>query len=82
MLDGEIRELPEATTLRLRRTEPHLARLLERARTSARRRRYGAPLVVENRSAPAAPVGYADPDERPPGPIEHWPAFNGIISVR
>ena len=82
MLEGTIRELPEATTLRLRRTEPHLARLLERARAATRSRRYDAPLVVENRHAPP-PVSVTEyPDERPPGPIYHSAPYAGVISVR
>jgi hypothetical protein len=83
MLDGEIRELPEATTLRLRSSEPHLAGLLSRARAATKARRYGEALVVENRSASAPPTGYAEyPDERPPGPIEYSAPYAGVISVR
>jgi hypothetical protein len=49
-------------------SEPFLARLLERARAAAKRRRPGEPLVVEDRSAP--PVEEYEPIRyRPPGRI-------------
>jgi hypothetical protein len=79
LFPGDVRGLPETETLRLRTTEPFLARLLERARAATKRRRYGAPPVVENRSAPAPPVEEYD---GPVGPIERSPWVGRVISVR
>jgi hypothetical protein len=78
LFPGDVVGLPEAETLRLRSSEPFLARLLERARDATKRRRYGEPLVVEGRSASAPPVEEYD---GPGGPIRHGPAGR-ILSVR
>jgi hypothetical protein len=75
LLPGNVRGLPESVTLRLRCTEPHFARLLERARASAKRRRYGEPIAVEDRSAP--PVE----EYKPVGPIRYG-LPGRILSVR
>ena len=75
---GDVRGLPEAETLRLRSSEPFLARLLERARASVKRRRPGEPPVLENRSAPPVEQ-YRD---EPLGPIEISPWIGEVLSVR
>ena len=83
LVDGEVRELPEAFTLRLRNTEPHLAGLLERARTAAKGRRYGDDLVVESRTSASVGGSYPAsgyPDQRPPGKLEYRPGR--VLSVR
>jgi hypothetical protein len=54
-----------------------LARLLERARAAAERRRPGEPIAVEDRSAPAPPVE----EYEPVGPIRYGPPGR-ILSVR
>jgi hypothetical protein len=86
LVPGEVRQLPEAYTLRLRNTEPHLAGLLERARVTARSRRRGEPLIVENRTAGSVGTSrYPEseyPDRRPPGKIEHSGHRGRILSVR
>ena len=78
LFDGDVRGLPETETLRLRTSEPFLARLLERARDATRRRRYGEPLLVEDRHAPPVEE-YRD---EPVGPIERSPWAGRVISVR
>jgi hypothetical protein len=76
VLDGDVRG-SENEALRLRRTEPFLAGLLERARAATKARRPGEPIVVENRWAP--PVVEHD---GPVGPIEHSLWVGRVISVR
>ena len=75
--DAEAAGLAQAETLRLRSSEPFLARLLERARAAAKRRRPGEPIAVEDRSAPAPPVE----EYEPVGPIRYGPPGR-ILSVR
>jgi hypothetical protein len=55
VLPGDVRGLAESETLRLRAAgEPFLAGLRERARASAKRRRPGERLVVEDSLAAAS----------------------------
>jgi hypothetical protein len=75
--DAEAAGLAQAETLRLRSSEPFLARLQERARAAAERRRPGEPIAVEDRSAPAPPVE----EYEPVGPIRYGPPGR-ILSVR
>jgi hypothetical protein len=77
VFDGDLRSLSEAETLRLRNAEPFLARLLERARDATKRRRYGEPLIVEDRSAP--PV---EEQREAMGPVEISPWVGRVLDVR
>lgn len=81
---GGVRDADEAMILRMRRTEPHLAGLLRRAKAAARGRRFGDPLTVEDPSRPAVEGrGWSGSSyERPLGPIEHSPWPGRILSVR
>ena len=78
LFPGDVRGLDEATTPRLRSSEPFLAALLERARAATKGRRYGEPLLVEDRHAPPVEE-YRD---GPVGPIEISPWVGRVLSVR
>jgi hypothetical protein len=77
---GEVRELDESLILRMRKSEPHLAGILTRAKAAARARRYGQAIVVEDRAAKSYEDWY--PDERPPGPIRYSGHVGRVIAVR
>ena len=72
----KVATLDDNAVLRLRRVDPHLAGLLERARAAARTRRPGAPLVVHDLRPPARDRGVAvDADGAPLG--NTWVDWNG-----